>query len=257
MESENSVERLGRNIFFLYPSNVIQTEIIDKLAQQEFEVYSIRNHKHFINVLEKFPYSIILADIDEPLPGGQWENFIRDILAGPVTKTLDIGILSTSNNVELRKKYLYTLKVSCGFIVIHSDLKQTLAQVIDILKAADAKGKRRYVRARPDSETMASLNIPCNGRFIYGTIKDLSIVGFSCTFDVDPLFEPDAHIDNIQMKLHGILLKADGILFGSRMESNVKIYVILFTNRTSPSELIKVRRYIQVSLQAAMDKLLK
>ncbi|GHU21440.1 hypothetical protein FACS1894164_01840 [Spirochaetia bacterium] len=261
MDATANVSGVGKKIFFLYPSGIIQAEVVDKLAQQEFEVYVVRNHQRFISVLRQFPESIVFADIDEQLSDNQWETLIRNILAEPFGDKLDIGVLSTSNNPDLRQKYLNTLKVSCGFVIIHSDLRRTSIQIMDILKAADAKGKRRYLRANmgADNESMTSLNIPFNGRFIKGTIKDISIVGFSCVFDTDPSLERDDHIPDIQIKLHGILIKADAIVFGSRIDDETaeKIYVLLFSPRTSSSELIKIHKYIQTNLQTAMDKLLK
>jgi hypothetical protein len=54
-----------------------------------------------------------------------------------------------------------------------------------------------------------------------------------------------------------MLLKAEGIVFGSRMDGLEKIYVILFTQRIDPDVRIKIRRYIQSNLQAKMDGELK
>ncbi|MDR2028510.1 MAG: pilus assembly protein PilZ, partial [Treponema sp.] len=61
----------------------------------------------------------------------------------------------------------------------------------------------------------------------------------------------------IQIKLQSMLLKAEGIVFGSRMDGLEKIYVILFTQRIDPDVRVKIRKYIQSNLQAKMDGELK
>jgi hypothetical protein len=104
---------------------------------------------------------------------------------------------------------------------------------------------------------MTTINLPLNGTYVNGTIKDISVVGLSCAFDEDPGLAKNTLFQNIQIKLQSALLKVEGIIFGSRTDGLARIYVILFTKRTDPEVKVKIRKYIQQNLQAKMDGELK
>ena len=93
-----------------------------------------------------------------------------------------------------------------------------------------------------------------NGTFLNGKIKDISVVGFSCTFDEDPNLVKNSLFSDIQIRLQTQLLKTEGIIFGSRMDGDGKTYVILFTQRMDPDVKTRIRKYIQINLQGKMDR---
>ena len=245
----------GRKIFFLHPTATVQNHIVAELVQQEFEVYIAKDHKALWRVLKKYSDSIVFADIDEGMREAEWEKWIGDI-----KKTLPdvaIGIISTSKDEEVKKKYIDSVQVDCGFTVLISDINKATAQILENLKTVNAKGKRKYIRATMENETATMINMPLNGVFIKGEIKDISVVGISCTFEEDPELTKNALVKDIQIKLQSMLLKVEGIVFGSRMADNIKTYVFLFTQRIDPEVRTKIRRYIQQNLQNKMDVELK
>jgi hypothetical protein len=79
-------------------------------------------------------------------------------------------------------------------------------------------------------------------------------VGVSCAFEQDPELTKNALFKDIQVRLQTMLLKVEAIVFGSRMDGNEKIYVLLFTQRINPDVRTKIRKYIQLNLQSKMDK---
>jgi hypothetical protein len=141
--------------------------------------------------------------------------------------------------------------------VIKSDFAEAVKQLITILNAVDAKGRRKFLRLIMDSESNTTVNLPINGNYVNGLIRDISVVGFSCIFDADPNLTKNGLFDDIQIRLQSQLIKAEGIVFGSRTEGTDKSYVILFSKRTDPSVRTKIRKYIQSSLQHNMEKELK
>jgi hypothetical protein len=149
------------------------------------------------------------------------------------------------------------VKIQCGYTVVKSDLSLAIKQLLDILKAADAKGRRKYIRATTETETNTTVNFPINGTFVNGVIKDISVVGFSCAFDADPELTKNALFQDIQIKLQTMLIKAEGIVFGSRMDGDNKTYVVLFTQRIDPEVRTRIRKYIQSNLQGKMDSQFK
>jgi hypothetical protein len=250
-------ELLGKKIFFLYPSAIMQNEVASELIQQEYEVYNVRDHQNLRRVLKRNPHSIVLVNIDDGMPEADWEAWIRDLMTEPALSPLKIGILSTNDDEVLQRKYINSVKVQCGYTVIKSDVNKSIKQIMDILKAFDAKGRRKYVRATSENEALTTLNLPHNGAYINGVIKDISVAGLSCSFTEDPELEKNSLCSNIQIKLQSMLLKAEGIVFGSRMDGLDKIYVVLFTQRIDPDVRTKIRRYIQSNLQTKMDAELK
>jgi hypothetical protein len=251
--ANDNTRLLGKKIFFIHPSAFVQNNILDELIQQEYEVYAIRDEAKLQKVLRTYPDSIVFAGIDEALSADKWEAWIRSVMEDDATKTVSIGILSNTNNEEVRRFYLNTMKVSCGFISVKMDKNRVIAVMADMLKTAGAKGRRKHLRADTRGETGITINVPHDGGFINGEIRNISVVGLSCVFEQDPELEKNSLFPDIQIKLQSALLKTEGIVFGFRMDGNDKVYVFVFTPKTDPAVHVKIRSYIQKNLQARMD----
>ncbi|MDR2922294.1 MAG: PilZ domain-containing protein, partial [Treponema sp.] len=233
----------GRKIFFLHPSATVQNHIVTELAQQEFEVYIVKDHKALWLVLRRHTNSVVFADIDEGMRPAEWEKWARD-----VRETLPdaaVGIISTNKDEDLKNKYINSVKVNCGFTVIKSDINKVIAEFMEILKTVNAKGRRKYIRATMENETAVTVNLPLNGSFINGVIRDISVVGISCAFETDQNLPKNALFKDVQIKLQSMLLNVEVIVFGARMDGDSKIYVLLFTQRIDSGARAKIRKYIQ------------
>jgi hypothetical protein len=125
------------------------------------------------------------------------------------------------------------------------------------LQNAEAKGRRKFIRAAPGYDSNTTINIPMHGAFVNGEIRDISVVGISCTLEGSPEIAKNVLIKDIQIKLQTSLLKVEGIVFGSRMNDGERIYVILFTQRIDLDVRTRIRKYIQQNLQTKMDGELK
>jgi len=256
-DSDQSLS-LGKKIFFFHPSEFIRNQVIAQLAQKEFEVYIIEEEGKLRKALKKYPGSIMFACISEAMMESAWDELVRNINRemneNIETAAVNIGIIASMENESLRQKYLEQYNVSCGFSVMHSDLEMAVLQLVNILNSVNAKGRRNYIRLIVDKETKIAVNFPMHGTFIDGIIKDISVVGFSCTFTDDPDLIKNAVFGDIQFRLQNQLLKAEGNVFGSRMDGAEKVYVILFTQRVDTGVYTVIRKYIQSSLQKRIDK---
>jgi hypothetical protein len=242
---------LGKKVFFLYPTASIQNQIITELVQQEYEVYTCRDQMRLMHVLKKYPDSIVFVNIDDGVPEAEWEKWISTLsTALPLAK---VGIFSSSNDEQLKDKYVNILHVSCGFMALKVDMSKAIPVILEILKVMNAKGRRKYLRATTERETAATMNMPLRGEIFNGVIKDISVVGFSCAFEYDIGLTKNALLKDIQIRLQSMLLKVEAIVFGSRMDDNEKIYVMIFTQRIDPEVRVKIRKYIQQNLQSKMD----
>ena len=247
---------LGRKVFFLHPSALVQNRIIDELAQEEFEVYVIKDELKIKQALELYPDSILLASINEALKESAWIELIQAIHDNPSTEKVDIAFIASSSDEDTKSKYTVRFDFNCGYAIVKSDIEKAIKQIVTILNNVNAKGRRKFIRLVTDKDK-TTVNLPVNGVFKTGNIKDISIVGFSCVFDVDPVLAKNGFFGDIQLKLQGQLLKVEGIVFGSRADNDEKVYVFLFTKRVDGEIQSKIRKYIQTNLQTKMDNELK
>jgi len=258
MENTGSVsDILGKKIFFLCPTAVVQNKIISELVQQEYEVYVAKSKETLKRVLKKYPDAIVFVDIDEQMPEKEWESWITGLMNAPETKGVSVGIVTANDDENLKRKYLLTLNIPCGYTILKFDLDKSISHILEALHEADAKGRRKFIRTNTEKDTHVTLNLPIHGMYVNGQIKDISVVGVSCTIDGNPEIQKNTLFDNIQFKLHSSLLMTEGIILGSRIEGKEKFYVILFTQRIDPDVRIKIRKYIQQNLQIKMDDELK
>ena len=242
----------GKKVFFLHPTVVVQNKIISELVQQEFEVYITKDKDSLKRVLKKYPDSVVFIDINEHMTEKEWETWITAAKNAPETKGITFGIVTALDDEPIKRKFLLTVKVP--YTVIKFDLDKAIAHIFQVLQTADAKGRRKFIRATTDKEVNTTVNMPLHGMFVNGQIKDISVVGVSCSLEGNPEISKNTLIKDIQVKLQTTILKVEGIVFGSRMDGNEKIYVILFTQRIDPDVRTKIRKYIQHNLQVKMDK---
>jgi len=257
-EQENKVvnsEIIGKKVFFLNPSVNMQNQIMAELSQHEYEVYTVKNTAHLTRVLKKYPDSIVYINLDETQKS-ETEKWL-DSTASAMPDVL-VGIFSSSVDEDLKNKYLHKPNVKCGFINIKFDMTKTTPQIIKVFESMAVKGRRKYLRATTENEETATINMPNeSGEYVNGTIKDISVVGFSCLFETDPGLKKNNLFKNIQIRLHTMLLKAEAVVFGSRNENGKSVYVLLFTNRIDPEVCVKIRKYIQQNLQRKMEQFYK
>jgi hypothetical protein len=254
MADDNNPGILGKKVFFIHPSALTQNEIVSELSQQEYEVYIMRDGDKMTKILRRYPSSVLFASVDEVLQPKDWEAFIREIQENDKTKNVITGVIVNTDNDDAKRFYLNTLKVSGGYVSLKPDTGKAARIILEILKSAEAKGRRKYVRADTRNDSMANVNISLNGSYINGTILDISVVGLSCVFQTDPELEKNSLFPDIQIKLQSSILKAEGIVFGSRMAGAEKVYVIIFTQKIDPMVRAKIRMYIQKTLQLKMDQ---
>jgi hypothetical protein len=252
----SSFSLLGRKIFFLNPLPPVQNEIIDELIQREYEAYVVRDRTALRRTLRSLPGSIIFIDIDQVTTEKEWESWIREVMKAGDLEDMKIGILTGNRSDLLQSKYVNTLRLPAGYTMLHRDLNITVAQILNILNANKAKGRRKYLRAAVEKEGQAVVNFPVGGRFLSGGLGDISSAGFSCFFTEDPEFPPNSSFSNVQIKLKHIIINVEAMILGFRPEEKEKMYVALFTDRISPDTQVKIRKYIQVNIQARMDAMI-
>lgn len=241
----------GRKIYFLFPTASVINQVITELVQQEYEVYSIKDSNRMLRYLKKYSDAVLFINIDEGMGQAEWERWIGGVNTS--SPDVSIGILTSKNDEEMHKKFIGVLHVKCGITLLKVDMNKNAVKILEMMNEMNIKGRRKYLRASLDQETNASMNMPYGGDYISGTIKDISIVGFSCSFETEINLPKNAFIKDIQIKLQSVLLRVEAIVFGLREEEGQKKYVMLFTQKVDTEMRAKIRKYIQTNLQARMD----
>jgi len=252
-EEEAPAAITGRKIFFLYPTGSIINQIVAELGQMEYEAYIARDHSKLLRALKKYEDSIVYINLDDKMPETEWEKWILTIRS--TQPQVDIGVFTGNNDEELKTKYIEKLKVNCGYFALKQDMHKAPEQLIEVLDKMDVKGRRKYLRASAEPDSNTTMNMPFNGGFVNGVLRDISVVGFSCVFETDPNLAKNSLHKGIQIRLQSTLLNTDAVVFGSRTdpETNEKIYVMIFTQRVETESKAKIRKYIMANLQAKID----
>ena len=245
---------LGKKVFFLYPPSVIQDDLIMRLLDQEYEVYMLKDHVAALRLFALFPDSICFINIDAGMGEKEWESWIRRVMSDPATRGISIGIISYNTDETLQKKYLMDIGIPCGFVKLKLGTEQSAKILLATLKAAEAKGRRKYVRATCGHDTLSSLNIREGQLNVSGNLVDISVVGFSCVLDPDPMLPKNVVLHDIQLRLRGTIIGTEAIIFGKR-DGEHPVYVMLFTQRMESLTRQKIRSYIQTALQNEIEQI--
>lgn len=251
---EETSNLCGRKVFFLYPPNTVSWgEVFSLLFMAEYEIYTVHEHTKLRKLLKRFPNSIVLVNIDERLTKEQWETWIFAAMRDPDLAGTDIGVLTSDRSSKLKEKYEAQLGLRGGVTLLTADVYRLFGRLTDKLRGLGAMGRRKYLRAEFSSASNLRVSVHHRGYFLNGVIRDLSSAGFSCFFPDDPRFNDGDLLADIQLKLRGVILRAEGMVLGVRMEADTKIYVMVFTARTDPHTRGLIRKYIQSILHRQME----
>jgi hypothetical protein len=243
----------GKKVFFLFPPSVVKDELVFRLLEQEYEVYMLRDVVAAKRLLALYPDSLLFVNIDEGMSESEWEMWILGVQAEPAMSGVGIGILTYNANDALRRKYLMDVGAKCGLIHMKLGIDESTRLLLATLNANEAKGRRRYVRADCSSDKLSSVNLRHDGKVTSGTIKDISVVGFSGVFTPDPRFAKNTLVSDIQLRMRGALLSVNAIVFGTREQDGSSAYVFLFSPPLFGDSRTKIRRYVQIALQADIE----
>ncbi len=205
---------LGKKVLFLYPPPVL-TNVVEELARREFEVYLIGNHDKARLYLAAEPESIVFVNIDDGLPEPDWENWVRGLHDDGKTAGVGVGIISLNDDQELKTKYLMDLQVQCGYVTLKIGAAKSAEILARTLEANEARGKRRFVRARtmPGTTLCAAA---FEGSTLRGEIRDFSIAGMAVQFEGGAALKAGTVLRAMAITIKGGRLSIDGVVVAHR-----------------------------------------
>lgn len=246
--------QFGKKVFFLYPHSVIESDLLHDFIKNEYEIYTLKDHRKVKLLLKKYEDSILFINIDEHLNEQEWYEYVESITESDEYKGVQIGILTYNENTDLQQKYLLELSVTCGFIQLKLGKEDSKNIILKTLEANESKGKRKYIRATSTNSRRSTFNFKLGTELKTGIVNDISSVGMSCLFNEPIELKKNALLPKMQLKLNGRLILVDGIVFGSRKISNKEtLFVIMFTNSIKEDSKAKIHKYIGEVIQENMD----
>lgn len=242
----------GRRVLFVDPPSVIQEQMIQFLVTAQHEAAIVGDPRKIMPVIRRISGAIVYFNIDSRLPPGALEQIVRGVINTRSEHGADVGILSYNENSELAHKYLMDLGVTCGYVVLSLGFEKSARIVLKALAAAEAQGKRKYVRVKPP-RGKASLNIVCTDGYIEGQIVDISAVGVAASLDRE--VSVGTELENVQLKLWGTLLTLSARVAGTRTTPYGKIHVLMYEEITDSARRGKIYAFLKRVMQHEVDEL--
>jgi hypothetical protein len=254
-QEENELTR-GRKVFFLYPHSVLTEELLVDILSHEYEIYCLKDHGSAVRAAEAWQESIIFINIDEAFHEAKWEEWIRKLLAEPRTASTRLGILTYNPSPDLAKKYLMDMMLPCGFIQLKLGAAEAKKIILKTLEANDARGRRRYVRARCAGSSKATFNVSIKDSLMQGVVLDISAAGMAFQFDSIFNLTPGTPLTDIQLRMKGALCRLSGTFVGT-VRGEAGRNLCMFQAPLPEETTAKIHKFIYQALQEEMTEFMR
>lgn len=236
-QTEHIIE--GRKTFFIVPDATLlpETYLEDYMARG-YETYIIGDDRYcplkakVEIIIETFLDSILFFYIDMPIKGIKWEKYIKELQEKYAGRIL-IGVLylkrqNDEEKQKLEKYYLFDVEIQCGCIALEYQKAKNFALIDKVMYANQACGRRKNIRAICDTRSKVSF-VTKRGQ-IKGSILDVSLSHFSCTFERTLDIQMYEKVPKILININGLHFASDGILVMQRKKNGIILNVFVFSN---------------------------
>lgn len=249
----------GRKVFFISPSYVIDKYLIEKLRQNEYEAYILRDIKKVKGLLAKFPDSMCFINIDEGFSYSAWFNFMKSFQLSQELSSIYLGILSNSATWEDKDKFLMNIKLPGGF----NQFDKTETFLNDFMKILDlngAKGRRKFLRLDTRGLNDVSGYMNSEGKLYAVNIKDLSSAGFAITYrqELMSLFQKNTLIRDMSLSVGRKTMICSCIVFNTQANPDgTAMSVLMLTNENPEETKIYIRNFIFEKYGRQMESIME
>lgn len=273
MSSIKSDSFEGCKTFFFVPDlSIMPEDFVTHFFADGFETYYMMDDKHLdleskVRVIARlFGDVILFFNIERNISGIDWPAFVRRIREEHNSR-VRVGVLCNRRIGDeaiaaLERKYLYDIGIFCGCIPLDFRKAKNLPLLSEVLAANDARGRRNALRAV--CEGTSSLNFSRGGHLYRGEVRDVSVSHFSCVFDGPvPELRMYEKVEDIQIKLGGIICSVNGVLFAKRVVGGSTLFVFVFRDSHDKDGLDAemgakvngfIRKHFEQGVQAALSR---
>lgn len=236
----------GRKIFFVSPSYIMEKYLIEKLRQNEYEAYILKDIKKVKNVLAKYPDSMCFVNIDEEFSYSAWFNFMKSFQDSQAINGIYLGIITDSATWEDKDKFIMNIKLPGGFNQFDKTEK-FLSNFIKILDLNGAKGRRKYLRLDTRGAEDVSGYMTSQGKLYSINVKDISSVGFAITYkqEIIDLFQKNTLIRDLCISVGRKSMVCSCIVFNTQPNPDgTAMSVLMLTNENPEETKTYIRNFI-------------
>ncbi len=249
----------GRKIFFIAPSYITEKYLIDKLRDNEYEVYVLKDYRVAKNVLSSYPDAMCFINIDSSLSYSEWFNFMKSFQESSILNGVYIGIITESASWEDKDRFMMNVRLPGGFN--RFDKSEKFAKnFMAILDLNGAKGRRKYLRLDTRGISDVSGYLTSEGKLYAVNFKDLSSAGFAITYkkELANLFQKNTLLRNFCLTVGRKSMVCSCIIFNTQITPDGSaMSVLMLTNENPEENKIFIREYIFDKYIGKMDAVIQ
>lgn len=255
MAETNGNSQFGRKVFFLNPSFLIRTNIIEPLKQKEYEVYEIADYHRAGDYLSAHEDAIIYLNIGSQSSATVWLNFIDELKKEHSATT--IGVLADQLTANLSQQLGYCNAIQGGVFELGQDFEKVLSQLTNMLDSLEAKGRRQYVRASCMHDSSANFMWFFRDKLFKTRLLDISTASAAILVDSDKMQYLDTTASmpcTLQIGMNQVRVQVKPLVV---KQQNERMHCIIYLlNRASlDAEAIAIiRKYVFDTLKAQLQQ---
>ncbi|MBQ2528787.1 MAG: hypothetical protein II547_00890 [Treponema sp.] len=245
----------GRKTFFVAPDLTLLPEMyMEEYMTHGYESYIINDDRYcpidrkVELIISMFPSSIFFFYVDAKIEGLEWRKFIYGLQREHGNEALFGVLYSKSKSEEERKQlenfYLFDVGIQCGCVGLDFQHKKNFPLIDNILKANQAAGRRKAIRAICSGASEVSF-VRDNKQY-RGKISDISLNHFSCTlYDGSlPLY---SKIKDMMLVIDGVHIQTNGVLLMQRKIGEDEVLNVFIFSTSDGSMGLEGENFIRVS----------
>ena len=241
----------GKKIFFLCATFTLNTNVILRLLEQEFEVYKLDQYRQLKSLLQLNPDSIVYINIDSQNTPNVWFNFISYFEHNPEFKDVKFGVFSQKFKLGDKERFSKALKLEAGLYAIDNNFGAIMGEIMQKLDTLKAKGMRKFVRMN----CMGLKN--CDAYYVSGnmmykmTLIDISSIGMGVRISAKHahFFSPNTVLQGFNLVLASKQMRVNVKISGVKPERDGVLIVMIFMPDTEDIFRSYIRTFICEELQ--------
>lgn len=253
--ANENMQIFGRKIFFVCSTFTLNTNVILRLMEQEYEVYKIDEPRQLRNLLKKIPDSIVYINADSHHQPQVWYNIISSFENDPEYDHCDFGVFSAKLKGSVRIRFEQGLKLKAGFFSLDKNFGEIMNSVITKLDSLNAKGLRKFVRLKCAGEKSAEAYFINRNMMYKMNFVDISSIGIGLVIPSKyaGFVRINSVIQGLTLVLGNKQLKVNAKFHTMKSIPNGILAALIFTPDTPGAFRNYVRTYICEELQKRLN----
>ncbi len=253
--ANENMQIFGRKIFFVCSTFTLNTNVILRLMEQEYEVYKIDEPRQLRNLLKKIPDSIVYINADSHHQPQVWYNIISSFENDPEYDSCDFGVFSAKLKGSVRIRFEQGLKLKAGFFSLDKNFGEIMNSVITKLDSLNAKGLRKFVRLKCAGEKSAEAYFINRNMMYKMNFVDISSIGVGLVIPSKyaGFVRINSVIQGLTLVLGNKQLKVNAKFHTMKSIPNGILAALIFTPDTPGAFRNYVRTYICEELQKRLN----